>query len=96
MSTKKTKKATAKNNFSTAFKNTKNIAKEVNIFALKTTEDVVSESLNIAGQWQDVTNKAIKGGFKLVATQQDILFDALDTFKKQFTQGKKRFNKIFA
>ncbi len=96
MSTKKAKKAAVKNNFSTAFKNTKKIAKKVNGFALKTTEEVVSDSLTIAGQWQDVTNKAIKGGFKLVATQQDILFDTLDTFKKQFTQGKKRFNKIFA
>ncbi len=103
MKTKKSKKAVVKSNLNTvidttkkAFNTTKSTAKKVNGFALKTTEEVVSESLMIAGQWQGVTTKAIKGGFKLVANQQDIFFDTLDTFKAQFLQGRKRFHKLFA
>jgi len=103
MSTKKSKKAVAKNKFNAAidttkkaFINTKDTAKKVNGYALKTTEEVVSESLTVAGQWQEVTNKAIKGGFKLVSNQQDIFFNSLDTFKAQFLQGRKRFHKLFA
>jgi hypothetical protein len=102
MKTKKSNKATVKSNFNTAidttkkaFNTTKSTAKKVNGFALKTTEEVVSESLTIAGQWQGVTTKAIKGSFKLVANQQDIFFDTLDTFKVQFLQGRKRFHKLF-
>ncbi len=103
MNTKKSKKAVAKNKLNAAidttkmaFNNTKDVAKKVNGFALKTTEEAVSESLTVVGQWQGIANKAIKGGFKLVSNQQDIFFDTLDTFKAQFTQGKKRFNKLFA
>ena len=102
MSTKKSKKAVAKNKFNAAidttkmvFNNAKNATKKVNGFALKTTEEVVSESLTIIGQWQGIATKAINGGFKLVANQQDIIFDTLDTFKTQFTQGRKRFHKLF-
>ncbi len=103
MKTKKSKKAVVKNNFNTVIdttkrviKNTKDIANRVNCFALNTTEEVVLESVTIAGQWQEVANKAIKEGFKLVTNQQDIVFDTLDTFKVQFLQGRKRFHKLFA
>jgi len=103
MGAKKTKKAVAKNKFNAAidstkmvFNDTKKVAKKVNDFALKTTEEAVTESLTIASQWQDVANKGIKGGFKLVSNQQDLFFDSLDTFKKQFLQGRKRFHKLFA
>jgi len=98
-----TKKSVAKNKFNAAIdttkkviNNTKNVAKKVNGFALKTTEEVVLESVTIAEQWQKVTTKALKGGFKLVANQQDIIFDTLDTFKAQFLQGRKKFHKLFA
>jgi gas vesicle protein len=103
MSTKKSKRAVAKNKFNTAidttkmaFNNTKNVAKKVNGFALNTTEEVVTESLTAVSQWQEVANKALKGGFKLTANQQDIFFDTLDTFKAQFLQGRKKFHKLFA
>jgi len=103
MKTKKSKKAVVKNNFNTVIdttkrviKNTKDIANRVNGFALNTTEEVVLESVTIAGQWQEVANKAIKEGFKLVTNQQDIVFDTLDNFKVQFLQGRKRFHKLFA
>ena len=96
MSKKKSKKVTLKNRFNAAIDKTKNVAKKANNFALDTTEEVISESINIAGQWQGVATKAMKEGFKLSATQQDIFFDALDSFKAQFTRGKKRFKKVFA
>lgn len=96
MKTRKAKKPVTKNKFSTVIDNTKNTARKLNGLALKTTEEVVTESLTIAEQWQGVTEKAVKGGFKLIAIQQDIIFDALDTFKSQFKLGRKRFHKIFA
>ena len=92
MSTKKTKKVVSKSIIET----TKEVAKKANELALKTTEEVVLESLTFVEQWQDVTAKAIKGGFKLVANQQDIFFDTLDTFKSQYVKGKKRAKKLFA
>ncbi len=92
MSTKKVKKEAPKS----ILKTTKEVAKKVNNIALKTTDEVISESLTIAQQWQGVTAKALKGGFRLLANQQEIFFDTLDTFKSQFTKGKKRAKKIFA
>ena len=96
MSTKKSKIADVKKKFNTAVDTTKNSVKKVNEFALTTTDEVFTETFTIAEQWQKVAVKAIKEGFKLASTQQDIVFDGLDTFKAQLTQGKKRFTKIFA
>ena len=96
MSTKKSKKAVAKNKFNTAINTAKNVTKKANGFALNTTEEVVSETLTAVSQWQEVANKVLKGGFKLAASQQDIIFDTLDTFKAQFLQGRKKFHKLFA
>jgi len=96
MPTKKSKVAVAKQKLNTAIDMTKNSVKKANTFALKSTEDVITETINIAEQWQRVSVKAIKEGFKLASKQQDIVFDGLDTFKAQLTQGKKRFTKLFA
>jgi len=96
MSTKKSKKVDFKKKFKTAYDTTKDSVKKVNEFALNTTDEVVTETITMAGQWQKVSIKAIKEGFKLASTQQDIMFDALDTFKAQFSHGRKRFSKIFA
>ena len=96
MSAKKSKIAVAKEKFNAAIDTTKNSVKKVNEFALNTTEEVVNETITIAEQWQKVSVKAIKEGFKLASKQQDIVFDGLDIFKGQLTQGKKRFTKLFA
>ena len=96
MSTKKSKIAIVKKRFNAAIDTTKGSVKKVNEFALKTTEEVVTETMTIAEQWQKVSVKAIKEGFKLASTQQDIVFDALDSLKTQFKYGKKKVTKLFA
>lgn len=68
----------------------KTTATKANAFALKSTENVVIQTLNVAGQWQGVTAKAVKGGLKLAATQQDIMFDTLEAAKGQAIKGFKR------
>ena len=75
---------------------TKKAANQTNEFALNTTEEVVLGAINSAGQWQKVTDKAIKGSLKLMANQQDLVFCSLELFKDQLVNSKKRFAKIFA
>lgn len=79
-----------------AIDSTKKVASKTNEFALNTTEDVVLGTINVAGQWQKVQDKALKGGLKLMANQQDLMFSTLELFKAQLLQGKKRMTKIFA
>jgi len=75
---------------------TKKVATKANEFALQTTEGVVSETIEVTAQWQKVANKAIKGGLSLAATQQDLVFDALEGAKGHFQLSKKRFTKLMA
>ena len=70
--------------------------KTTNDFALTTTEGFVTESFTVVEQWQNVTKKAINGGFKLSSGQQDLMFEALETVKGQITHSKKRVKKLFA
>ncbi|MAD97003.1 MAG: hypothetical protein CMB99_06710 [Flavobacteriaceae bacterium] len=96
MATKKTKKVDFKKKFDTAVKEAKNNAIKANDFALNTTEEVVTGTIKVASQWQTVTDKALKGGIKLMDNQQKIVFDALETYKAHFLNGRKRLRKIFA
>ncbi len=96
MRERKSKIVTVKNKVAILLDTTKNSVKNVNSIALQSTEELINESLTIAEQWQKVSTKAITSGFKLASNQQDIVFDALDTFKGQLKQGKKRFTKLFA
>lgn len=75
---------------------TKKVVLTANGYALNTTEDLVSEGIIAAAQWQTVGNKALKGGLSLAATQQDIVFDALTGVKKHVILSKKRFTKLIA
>jgi len=93
---KKETKATVINKVNTAIDTTKKVAKQTNEFALNTTEEVVLGTINAAGQWQKVTDKALKSGLKLMANQQDLVFSALEMLKGQMITSKKRMTKIFA
>jgi len=75
---------------------TKSFALNANEMALNKTEEIVSQSLDIAGQWQAVAEKAIKGGLKLSSNQQDLVFDILNEVKADIKEGKKRFNVLMA
>ncbi len=78
------------------FSNIKKATKSVNDYTLKTAEELVIEIIENSGKWQAVGDKAIKGGLKLAAKQQDIVFDTLETVKGQLLSNAGRFRKLFS
>lgn len=74
----------------------KKTAKNANEFVYETSEEVVDFSIKRGAEWQNVADKAIKGGLRLAANQQDLMFDTLEIVKKQLTQGGKRFSGLFS
>jgi len=74
----------------------KEAAKNANDFVYETSEGVVDFSIKRGTEWQGVAEKAIKGGLKLAANQQDLVFDTLEMVKGQFKQGSKRFKTLFS
>lgn len=96
MATKTAKKVTNKININKGFDVIKDTTKNINDFALETSTEVLDATFSTAGLWQNVAEKAIKGGFKLARKQQDITFDALETVKGQLADSRKRFTKLFS
>ena len=96
MSTKKINKVNLTKKVGKTIETVKTSATKANNYALKTTEETVNETIVIASQWQKVTEKALKGGVQLLDNQQNLIFDTLETYKKHFVNGKKRFSKVFA
>ncbi|MHB0756232.1 hypothetical protein [Polaribacter sp. M15] len=96
MTSKKVKKADFTNKVDKTIKKVKKSASKANEFALQATEEIVTETIDVASQWQKVTEKALKGGVQLLDNQQNIVFDALETYKSHFVKGRERFRKIFA
>jgi type IV secretory pathway VirD2 relaxase len=96
MSTKKIKKVNFTKKVNNVVETAKTSVKTANDYALNTTEELVTETITIASQWQNVTSKALKGSIKLLENQQNLVFDALETYKNHFVKGKKRFTQIFA
>ncbi len=92
---KSTKKTQKRFDFSDSVKQVKNTAKDMNDFVLETSEEMVEGTITRVGQWQEVGEKAVKGGLKLVENQQDLMFTVLETLKSQFVGGRKRFRGIF-
>lgn len=80
----------ANNKITFSLKGFRDTVKNINKLVLDTTEEVLDETLVRAQDWQAVGQKAIKGGIKVVAKQQDLMFDALEVAKKQIVKGKKR------
>lgn len=70
------------------------VTKKVNKYTLKTAEELVDGAINNGEKWQGVAQKAVKGGLKLAAKQQDIVFDTLENLKGQFAHTAKRFKKL--
>ncbi|NRB46157.1 MAG: hypothetical protein HRU41_00680 [Saprospiraceae bacterium] len=71
-------------------------AKDVNEYALKTATEVVDGAIENSEKWQGVATKAVKGGLKLAAKQQDIVFNTLETVKGQLSESASRFKKLFS
>lgn len=93
MATKTAKSNETVSNYTEKFKNT---AKDINEFALDTTEEIVDIAIVRGEQWQKVADKAIKGGLKLAENQQDIMFDTLEVIKGQLQGSTKRFRNLFS
>ncbi len=96
MSTKKSMLNAPKEMVSKVLDRTKDTLKCVNGYALNTTEEIVSEGIIVAEQWQTVANRALKGSFTLAAKQQDIVFDTLTAVKNHVILSKKRFTQLMA
>ncbi|MCF6349587.1 MAG: hypothetical protein L3J23_00960 [Flavobacteriaceae bacterium] len=96
MKTNKTNNKGITLKFNSVIKTTKKTITNANNFALTNAEDVIVGTINATKQWQEITSKALNGGFKLIENQQNIVFDTLESFKNQFIYGKKKFSKIFA
>ncbi|SDS25522.1 hypothetical protein SAMN05216503_2468 [Polaribacter sp. KT25b] len=96
MSTKKTNNVKFTDTVNKVLDTAKTSVKKANDFALNTTEEVVTDSITIASEWQQVLDKALKGGVHLLDNQQNLVFDTLESYKKQLVSGKKRLGKIFA
>ncbi len=73
-------------------KQIKSASKNINEFLLDTTEMIVDETIERTMDWQNLADKAIKGGFKLTKKQADITFKVLETLKKQWKQGQETFS----
>lgn len=69
----------------------KDSTQKINKFFIDTTELIVDESIERTAAWQNVADKAIKGGFKLADKQSDLTFKALETLKHQWLKGQKNF-----
>jgi hypothetical protein len=73
MATKKINTANFTKKVENAIKTVKTNANKANNYALNATEEVVTETISIATQWQQVTDKALKGGVKLLDNQQNLI-----------------------
>ena len=78
------------------FEQVKEATKNTNEFVFETSEDIVDFTVKRSAEWQNVTEKAIKGGLKLAANQQDLIFDTLEVIKGQIVGGSKRFRALFS
>ena len=96
MKIKKLKEVNFSNKINRTVNKVKKTATKANDYALNTTEEVVLETINIATQWQNVTDKALKNSIKILDKKQDLVFTTLENYKKHFLKSKKRFSQIFA
>lgn len=74
----------------------KEVATKTNNFALKSTEEVVTEMIVVATKWQNVTSKAVKGGLKVAEAQQNMVFETLETAKGHLLNGFKKSKALFS
>jgi hypothetical protein len=75
---------------------TKDVTKAANDFVLESTDDVLKVALKRTSDWQTVGEKALQGGLKLAANQQELMFDTLDVLKSQIKNGQKRFSALIS
>jgi len=96
MATSKNKKQTVNSRFDAIVGTTKELTKAANDFVLESADDALKTGIKRTADWQLVGEKALQGGLKLAATQQDLMFDSLDVVKTQIKNGQKRFSSLFS
>lgn len=96
MAAKSTKKVNNTLEMNKGIEAVKGTAKNVNAFALETSNEMIDAGIATATVWQGVAEKAIKGGIKLVRKQQDITFDTLEAVKDQVVESRKRLVNLFS
>lgn len=70
--------------------------KTANEYGLKTADSMLDNALENGEKWQNVANKAVKGGLQLAERQQDMMFKTLEVVKGQFVKGVKRTRALFS
>lgn len=80
----------------TAKKTAKKLVKNTNAAVLDMTEDIVEGTIARGSEWQNIAEKSVKGGLKIAAKQQDMLFDTLDIIKGEYIRNRGRFSKLFS
>ncbi|RMA58691.1 hypothetical protein [Ulvibacter antarcticus] len=88
MTTKMNKAKTGKIN--STMNTVLSFATKANDFALSTTEKVASKSIEFTEKCLGVSNSVVKQGLKITATQQDMVFDALETVKGKVVKPSKK------
>jgi len=78
------------------FKTVNKSSIKINDFALKSTENLLSELIHTTGKWQVISNNALKDGLKFTAIQQDMIFDTLESTKGQVLKGFKKSKALFS
>ena len=61
---------------------------------LQASNELVDGSVATAEKWQNLTEKMLKTGLKMLAKQQDLLLTTIEAAKGQFDASTKRFNKL--
>ena len=72
----------------------KNKTKNFNEVALKTSTEIVDETIATGEQWQNLLAKTLVKGTDLFGQQQDLVLTGLETLKDQFSYTNKRLKKL--
>ncbi|TAF96620.1 MAG: hypothetical protein EAZ32_07680 [Cytophagia bacterium] len=87
-------KANTSKNKANRVETIKNQVATLNSNALQATEGLVDGTLAVAQQWQNVFEKAMKGGVAILGKQQDMAFTTLEAIKAHLLKSSGRIQKI--
>ena len=63
---------------------------KANDMALNTVEKTMTKSFDLAESFMSISNKAIKRGLKISASQQDLVFSVLESVKGKLVKTSKK------
>lgn len=89
-------KTNVKFSATTAIDKARVYAAEANETALKGTETAIDKAVEFGTKWQSVASKAMNGGLKLAANQQEIIFSTLESVKTQVQKARANARELMA